>query len=99
MYSGQSQSISRFIGFVIRAMGKPDSSSTFIMFLPPIRHPFTEYSTVVECIKQSQRLAVASNMKYTHITVDAGAAQKFFHILWNNPTEFQNVRIHMGDFM
>ena len=63
VHSGQSQSISRFIGFVIQAMGKPNSSSTSITFLPPIRHPITKYSTVVECIKQSQRLATASNMK------------------------------------
>ncbi len=98
VFSGPSQLISRFVGFVIQAMGKPNSSSTSITFLPPIRHPITEYCTVVECIKQSQRLAAASNMMYTHITVDAGAAQKFFHVLWNNPTEFQNIIIHLGDF-
>eukprot|EP00794_Sanderia_malayensis_P002595 gene2595-3007_t len=37
-------------------------------------------------------------MKYTHITVDAGAAAKFYHIIWNNPTDFENVLIHLGDF-
>ena len=37
-------------------------------------------------------------MKYTYITVDAGAAAKFFHVVWNNPVEFRRVLIHLGDF-
>ena len=37
-------------------------------------------------------------MKYTHITVDAGAAAKFHHIIWNNPVEFNDVLIHLRDF-
>ena len=37
-------------------------------------------------------------MKYTHITVDAGAAAKFLHVVWNNPVEFKRVLIHFGDF-
>ena len=52
----------------------------------------------MECIVKSQKLARASNMKYTHITVDAGAAAKFYHIIWNKPVEFNDVLIHLGDF-
>ena len=37
-------------------------------------------------------------MTYAHITVDACAAAKFYHILWNNPKEFDKVLIHVGDF-
>ena len=37
-------------------------------------------------------------MTYAHITVDAGAAQKFYHVVWNSPEEFKNVVIHLGDF-
>ena len=36
-------------------------------------------------------------MLYTHITVDAGAAAKFYQVLWNNESEFKNVLIHLGD--
>ena len=28
----------------------------------------------------------------------AGAAMKFYHVVWNNPVEFSNVLIHLGDF-
>ena len=92
------QSVSRFVGWVVKSFGVRDSNPTNITFLPPTFNPITEYSTVLECIKQSQGLASVSQMKYTHITVDAGAAQKFFHVNWNNPEEFRNVIIHLGDF-
>ena len=97
-YSVTSQSISRFVGWISLIFGRINSKSTRITFLPPIRNPIIEYSTVLECIVQSQKLAKASNMTYAHITVDAGAAAKFYHILRNNPKEFNKVLIHLGDF-
>ena len=92
------QSIPHYVGWVIQAFGRLHSKMTMITFLPPILHPITQYSTVIECIKQSQKLASASNMKLTHITVDGGAAMKFFHVVWNNSDEFNNALIHLGDF-
>ena len=68
-----------------------------ITYLPPINKPISNYSTVTECIIRSQKLAQVSNMKYTNITVDAGAAAKFYQVVWNNPIEFKNVIIHLGD--
>ena len=79
-----------------------DSTSNNLVFkkykdniLPPIRYPI---STVLECIVKSQKLARASKMKYTHITVDAEVAAKFYHIIWNNPVKFNDILIHPGDF-
>ena len=92
------QTVLRFIGWVMLMFSKLNSTRTKITFLHPIRNPITDYSTVLECIYQSQKLSFASNMKYTHITVDAGAAAKFYHVVWNNSTEFKNVLIHLGDF-
>ena len=37
-------------------------------------------------------------MKFTHVTADGGAAEKFYQVVWNNPVEFKNVIIHLGDF-
>ena len=37
-------------------------------------------------------------MTYSHITVDAGAAAKFYHVVWNNPEEFKRFVINLGDF-
>ena len=44
------------------------------------------------------KYSAASNMKYVHITTDAGAACKFYQVVWNNPEEFKKVIIHLGDF-
>ena len=86
-YSATNQVISRFVGWISLIFGKVNCKRTRITFLPPIRNPITDYSTVLECIFQSEKLAETSNMTYTHITVDAGAAAKFYHILWNNPQD------------
>ena len=37
-------------------------------------------------------------MKYTHITVDVGTAEKHFKALWINPDEFKDVIIYLWDF-
>ena len=37
-------------------------------------------------------------MKYTRITVDVGAAEKYYEVIWNNPDKFKDVIIHLGDF-
>ena len=93
----ENQEISRFVGWVILSCGSKNSSATILTFLQPILNPITDYSTVIECIYQSQKLAIASNMKYAHTTTDAGAAVKFFYVLWSYPPEFKNVIIHLGN--
>ena len=90
------QAVSRFVGWVSLIFGKLHSTGTKITFLPPIHNPITDYSTILECIYQAQKLSRASNMKYTHITVDAGTAAKFYHVIWNNSVVFHNVLIHLG---
>ena len=57
-----------------------------------------QFSTVIECIYQSQKLAESCNMKYVHVTADCGAACKFYQVTWNNVEKFKNVIIHLGDF-
>ena len=34
-------------------------------------------------------------MKNAHITVDVGAAEKYYKVIWNNPDEFTDVIIHL----
>ena len=81
----------------MRRLHEKSSKKTVIVYLPPIRNPITEYSTVIECILQSQKLSESANMMYTHITTDAGAAAKFYQVIWNNAEEFKKVLIHLGD--
>ena len=37
-------------------------------------------------------------MKYTHITLDVGAAEKHYKAIWINPDEFKDVIIYLADF-
>ena len=62
-----------------------DSKQTKLTYLPPIQKPITEYATFFEMFRQFRELARKANMKYTHITLDAGAAIKAYHVIWNNP--------------
>ena len=37
-------------------------------------------------------------MKYTHIIVYVGAAEKYYKAIWINPDEFKDVIMYPGDF-
>ena len=43
-------------------------------------------------------LSEISNMKYKHITVDVGAAEKYYKAIWINSDELKDVIIYLGDF-
>lgn len=88
----------RFVGWIVRRFQQAHSKATLMTYLPPISSPITEYSTIIEMFHQSRQLAKLSNMSYTHITLDAGAAIKAFHVVWNNPAAWSDIIIHLGDF-
>jgi hypothetical protein len=67
-------------------------------YLPPIQTPITEYETIVQVFTVSRELSKQSNMQYTHITFDAGAAIKAYHVIWNNPDTWSDIIVHLGDF-
>lgn len=91
------QLYSRFSGFVINIIQK-QQEKTVITYLPPIETPITDYGTLFEMFHRSEQIAAQSNMKYTHITLDCGAAIKAYHVLWNNPDRYKHIIIHLGDF-
>ena len=37
-------------------------------------------------------------MKYTHITVNVGAAEKYYKAICINPDEFKDAILYLGDF-
>ena len=43
------------------------------------------------------RLCVEANIPYINITLDCGAAINCFKLIWNYPTVFDNVIVHLGD--
>ena len=97
IHFGENQIIPTFIGRVIQLFGR-ETFQTVLIFLPPIPCPITEFSTVCKTIHISIHLSKISNMKYTYIKDDVGAAEKYYKVIWNNPNEFRDVIRHLGDF-
>ena len=96
--SSDDQTHPKFSGWIISQVEKTDSKKTSMTYLPPISSPITEYDTIIQMFKISRELAKQSNMSYTHITLDAGAAIKAFHVIWNRPSCWRDIIIHLGDF-
>ena len=88
----------RYVGWVSSIFKKNEQERTHITFLPLINNLITEFSTLLECLYQSEKLGEACNMKYIHITADVGAAWKFYQVISNNLKRFKNCIIHLGDF-
>ena len=74
IHSVENNIVPTFVGRVIQLFGK-ETFQTVLTFLPPIPCTIREFSTVCETMHRSIHLSKISNMKYTHITVDAGAAE------------------------
>ena len=97
IYSGENQIIPTFVCRVIQLF-RIQTFQTVLTFLLPIPCPIREFSTVRETIHRSIHLSKISNMKYTHITVDVPAAEKYYKAIWNNPDEFKDVIVYLWDF-
>ena len=96
--SSEDQMHPRFVGWIICLFQKAASHATKMTYLPPIQTPITEYQTIVQAFKVSRELSNQSNMQYTHITFDVGAAIKAYHVIWNDPTIWSDIIVHLGDF-
>ena len=76
---------------------------TVLTFLPPIPCSTTKFITVFKTKHRSIHFSTISNMKYTHIALDMGVAEKHFKAIWINPDEFMDLigylRNILHDFM
>ena len=79
-----SQGVPRFVGFLASIFAKKDVAPTKMTHLPLIHTAITEYWTLAEIFEISHKLAKQGNMRYTHITLDVGAAIKSFHVVCND---------------
>ena len=91
IHSGENKIIPTFVGRVIQF--RIETFQTVLTFLPTITYPITEFSIICETKHRSIHLSKISIMKYMHITVDVGAAEKYHKATWINPDEFKDVII------
>ena len=97
IHSGENQIIPTFAA-PIMLLFAIETFQTVLIFLPPIPYRITEFSTVCETIHRSIHLSKILNLKYTHVTVVVGAAEKHYRVIWNNPVEFKGaIIIHPGE--
>ena len=92
------KNIPRFAGLVAKLFRKTDLQHTYLIYLPPITKPITEYSTSICIFYQPRILSQKCNMKYTHRTMDVGAAAEAFQVIRNNPIIWSDILIHTGGF-
>ena len=97
IHAGENKIIPTFVGRVIQLF-RIETFQTVLTFLPTITYPITEFSIICETKHRSIHLSKISIMKYMHITVDVGAAEKYHKATWINPDEFKDVIIYPGDF-
>ena len=77
-----SQGVSRVVvGFLASIYARKDAASTKMTYLPPIHTAITEYQTFVNIFEISQKFSKQGKMRYTHVTLDVGAAIKAFHVV------------------
>ena len=88
---------SNFVGWVIQLF-MIETFQTVLTFLPSIPYLIRKFSTVWETKHKSIHFCKISNMKYSHITVNMGAAEKYYKAICINPDEFTDVILYLGDF-
>ena len=76
-----------------------ETFQTLLTFLPPISCSIITFSSGSEAKHRSIHLSKITNMKYTHITLDVGAAEKHYKAIWINPDEFKDVMIDLGNIL
>ena len=96
--SSSGQHYPRFAGWIISRYQSSGEKATVMTYLPPVQKPITDYGAIFEVFYISRKLAKQSNMLYTHITMDIGAAIKAYQVIWNNPEIWSDIIIHPGDF-
>ena len=86
--SGEKQVVLRFGGFISATGAKPSRKST-IDYFTPINHPFTEYSTIKELLKQSEDATMEVGQEYVLNTFDLGGCMKAIPLTWKFPDEYR----------
>ena len=98
LVSANDQVIPIFSGWGVQKRCNIGLVKTVLTYLPPLNAPITEFSTIYKLFEILQARAFQSNMPYVNLTFDVGAVINAFRVLWNYPTRFSNIVLHLGDF-
>ena len=82
----------------VRKFKRYNVEKTVITYLPPINASVNDFTTIYQYLSYMQKLSFEANMPYVNVTLDCGAAVNAYKLIWNYPTVFDNVIVHLGDF-
>ena len=81
-----------------QSQGIQQLDKTVVTYLPPINSKVTEFKTTNQYIQYLDKLTTSSNMPYTNITLDVGAAINAYKFIWNSQSLCSKVVTHLGSF-
>ena len=76
-------------GFISQISQAPDRLTT-IQYYPAMNHPITEYSTVRECLRVSERVSEEVGQQFTVNTFDLDVVMKALSIIWKELDIYKN---------
>ena len=85
-------------GWISMTTASDDTRQSTVGYMRPILHPLTDYATVQECLTKSMQVSKRLDQPFTFITFDYAAARMAYDIVWEKPTLYSNVLVHMGAF-
>ena len=85
-------------GGFISSTGMAPKQLTTIGYYPVIYKPITDYSTVAECLSQSEEATKEVGQDYVITTFDLGVCMKAYPLIFNNPLRYKNHIILIGTF-
>ena len=75
-----------------------DDPLSIVYYMKPLSQPITDYATVQEVLKISQKASKDLQQKFTFITFDLAVAKTAYALVWYHKLLFSDVIIHLGIF-
>ena len=66
--------------------------------MKPLNQPITDYATVQQILKISQKASKDVEQKFTYITFDLAVAKMAYCLVWHKQLLFSDVIVHLGVF-
>ena len=85
-------------GWISMTTSADDTKQSTVGYMKPIMHPITDSATVQQCLQTSMQVTEKLGQSFTFVTFDYAAARIAYNIIWDRPSRYSNVVIHMGAF-
>ena len=91
------QSVPGWNGWLSQRSQRDDTPS-IVDYMKPLNQPITDYATVQQILKISQKASKDVEQKFTYITFDLAVAKMAYCLVWHKQLLFSDVIVHLGVF-